>query len=110
MRGGVQTRRVTDDGWTFTATTWRWEARSDAWVFVSLPTQVSDEVAEASDGGAPRGWGAVRVEVRCGTTTGRTSVFPDAGKSCYVLPLKAAVRRAEAVGLEQDVTLHLRLL
>lgn len=106
----MQTRPVPDDGWTFSATTWRWAARSDSWVFVSLPQEVSDEVAERADGGAPRGWGAVRVEVRCGATTWRTSVFPDTARGCYVLPLKAAVRRAESVEVDQEVQLHVRLL
>ncbi len=99
-----------DEGWDFTATPWRWDARAESWVFVSLPQEVSDEVAERADDGAPRGWGAVRVEVRCGATTWRTSVFPDTARGCYVLPLKAAVRRAESVEVDQEVRLHVRLL
>jgi hypothetical protein len=101
---------VDDEGWGFTARPWRWDARSESWVFVSLPQGVSDEVAEHADGGAPRGFGSVRVEVRCGTTTWRTSVFPDTARGCYVLPLKAAVRRAESVEVDREVRLHLRLL
>lgn len=99
-----------DDGWSFAAAPWRWDARTDSWVFVSLPPAVSDEVAERADGGAPRGFGAVRVEVRCGATTWRTSVFPDTARGCYVLPLKAAVRRAESVEVDREVRFVLRLL
>lgn len=37
----------------------------------------------------------MRVAVRVGATSWRTSVFPDAASDCYVLPMKRAVRRAE---------------
>ena len=48
----------------------------------------------------------MRVEVTVGSTTWRTSVFPDKVRG-YVLPVKDAVRRAEeiAVGSAVEVTL-----
>ncbi len=95
----------------FEAELWRWDARSDAsWTFVSLPVEASEEVADAVAGGAPRGFGAVRVEVQVGLTTWRTSVFPDAGRGVYVLPVKRAVRRAQDWELGGTATVHLRVL
>ena len=47
----------------------------------------------------------MRVEVVCGSTTWRTSVFPDSGRGCYVLPLKKAVRTAEGIEVGRPVTL-----
>ena len=92
---------------TFTAEMWRWPAQ-DAWRFVSLPAEFSDEIRVTS--GPPRGFGSVRVEVTVGATTWRTSVFPDASRGTYVLPVKKAVRHAEDLDDGDDVTVTLRLL
>nr|WP_284288981.1 DUF1905 domain-containing protein [Angustibacter aerolatus] len=92
---------------TFRARIWPWEAQS-GWAFVSLPDDLSDEIAEAAV--PARGFGAVPVEVRAGTTVWRTSVFPDKGRGCYVLPLKQAVRRARGVDVGDDITLDLGVL
>ncbi|SDT30590.1 protein of unknown function [Friedmanniella luteola] len=95
----------------FDAELWRWEARTDAgWTFVSVPAEASEEIADALAGGTPRGFGAVRVEVQVGLTTWRTSVFPDAGRGVYVLPVKRAVRRAQDWELGGVATVHLRVL
>lgn len=81
----------------FDAPLWLWEARkADSWTFVSLPTDVADEVLDVA-GPAERGFGSLRVEVRIGTTVWRTSIFPDSKAGTYVLPVKKAVRRAEGV-------------
>lgn len=87
----------------FDAVLWQWQARSDHWTFVSLPAEVADDVLAVA-GPVARGFGSVRVEVTVGGTTWRTSIFPDATVGTYVLPIKKAVRRAEA--LETDDTLR----
>jgi hypothetical protein len=80
----------------FTAELWIWDARkSDSWTFVTVPAECSDELRETA--GPPNGFGSIRVEVRVGSSTWRTSVFPDKESGCYVLPVKAAVRRAEGL-------------
>lgn len=82
----------------FEAELWIWEARrADSWTFVSLPVEESEEIRELS-AGSRNGFGSVRVQVRVGATTWRTSIFPDGASGCYVLPVKRAVRKAE--GLE----------
>lgn len=94
---------------TFTAVPWRWEASTgpNGWVFASLPEDLSDAIAET---GRAAGFGSVRVEVTCGASTWRTSVFPDTGRGCYVLPLKKAVRTAEGIEVGAEVTLRLELV
>ena len=82
----------------FEAELWIWDARrDDSWTFVSLPAEASEEIRELS-AGPRRGFGSVPVQVSIGTSTWRTSVFPDSASGVYVLPVKRAVRRAE--GLE----------
>ncbi|MCC6498213.1 MAG: DUF1905 domain-containing protein [Propionibacteriaceae bacterium] len=92
--------------YTFTGTLWRAQAE-DAWRFVSLPVDVAEGIRLAS--GPPTAFGSVRVEVRIGSTSWRTSVFPDAGRGTYVLPVKKAVRRAEDLEDGDPVTVALRL-
>ncbi len=92
---------------TFTSVLWRWEAQ-DAWRFVTVPADLTEEIRVT--GGPPRGFGSVRVEVRVGSTTWRTSVFPDVRRDSYVLPVKRAVRDAEDLEDGDEVTVTLRVL
>ena len=91
----------------FDADLWVWDARAaDTWTFVSLPTDVADDVLDVA-GQTSRGFGSVRVAVTIGRTAWRTSLFPDGKAKTYVLPIKKAVRNAE--GLSAGVTAHVRL-
>lgn len=93
----------------FDAALWQWEARrSDAWTFVSLPTDVADDILDAVS--VRRGFGSVRVEASVGATTWRTSVFPSAEQRTFVLPVKRAVRRAEGVDVGDTLGVRLRVL
>ncbi len=87
-----------DATFEFEAQLWEWDARVEAsWVFVSVPEEIGDVIDEMA---LPRrGFGSVKVRVRCGTSEWRTSVFPDKGSGCYVLPLKKAVRVKEKIGI-----------
>lgn len=94
----------------FDAELWLWDARkTDSWTFLSLPTDVADEVLDVA---APvaRGFGSVRVEATMGGTTWRTSIFPDKRARTYVLPVKKPVRRAEGVAAGDVAHVRLRLV
>lgn len=92
----------------FDAPLWLWSARrTDAWTFVSLPTDLADEVLDLV-GDSTRGFGSVRVEVTVGGTTWRTSIFPST--DTYVLPVKKAVRRAENLEVGDPVRVRLVLV
>lgn len=91
----------------FSARLWRWEARTELWVFASLPADVSEEV-----GAVPRprsGFGAVPVRVTCGRSTWTTSIFPGDDET-YVLPVKKAVRTREGLDLGDLAEFTLELL
>jgi hypothetical protein len=45
-----------------------------------------------------------------GGTVWRTSVFPDKGSGCYVLPVRKAVRRAEALDVGGPVRVRLEVV
>ena len=92
---------------TFEAPLWRWQADS-AWHFVSLPEEVTDEIEDAAID--RRGFGSVRVEVTVGTTTWRTSIFPDTKRGTFVLPVKRQVRDREHLAEGDTVDLTVSVL
>ena len=79
----------------FTASLWLWKDDS-SWWFVTVPEAVSDEI-EHIHGASAGGFGSIKVEVTVGATTWRTSLFPSSEQRAYVLPMKKAVRTAEAL-------------
>lgn len=93
---------------SFTATLWEHEGPA-AWHFVSLPHDIADEIADGSEG-RTGGFGSVRVEVTIGDSRWRTSLFPDSRRGTYVLPVKRAVRTAEALADGSHAAVHLFLL
>lgn len=90
---------------TITGTVRRWSGES-AWYFLALPVDLADEIRAR----VPRsGFGSVRVTATLGATTWTTSVFPDSAGGTYVLPVKAAVRRAEGVDDGDPATVRLEV-
>lgn len=90
---------------SFTAPLWQWEARADSWWFVTVPADVSDDLADLPL--PPRGFGSIRVRVTVGSTTWQTSVFPSDRESGYVLPVKKAVRTKESLEADGPVAVTL---
>ncbi len=79
----------------FEATLWEWK-NNPAWVFLTVPEDVTELIAAQSATQPRRGFGSVRVKVTIGTTTWKTSVFPQTEDN-YVLPIKKAVRTKESL-------------
>jgi len=98
------------ESWTFDAELWTWDARRvDTWVFVSLPAEASERIRELT-GAHRRGFGSVRVRVTVGASSWKTSIFPDAGRGAYVLPIKRAIRTAEAVDVGDTAAVTVQLV
>lgn len=74
--------------------------------FVRVPEDESAEIDEVKTA-VTYGWGVIPVEVRMGSTTWTTSLFPKDGG--YLVPLRLDARRAEGVGLGDVVDLRLTL-
>lgn len=96
-------RRASEAGIAFTAVVWEWRGPAP-YYFVTVPEDESLDLQEL----APEisyGWGMVPVRVRIKDTEWETSLWPKDG--AYVVPLKDAVRRAEALEEGQEVTVEL---
>lgn len=92
--------------YSFTGKLWRWKGEAPAsWVFVTLPGDIAFEIkCQVAD---HRAWGSVAVEARIGATSWNTSLFPEKASGSYLLPVKAAVRRAENLGDGDEATIQL---
>jgi hypothetical protein len=94
----------------FDAELWTWDARrADSWTFVSLPAEASEEIRDLA-GGTRRGFGAVKVRVTVGGSSWTTSIFPDSARNSYALPVKRAVRKAEALDPGDITTVTVELI
>jgi hypothetical protein len=82
---------------------WYWRGPAP-YHFVTVPERECAQI----EGAAPSvtyGWGMIPVRAQLGDTEWTTSLWPKDG--AYIVPLKTAVRRAEAVELGDDVTVRL---
>lgn len=93
-------------GIEFTATVWKYPGASASWYFVTLTKAAKGAVDEAVP--KRRGWGQVPVETRIGSSTWRTSVFPDK-KLGYVLPVKASIRTKENIDEGDKVRVTMKI-
>lgn len=111
MRGVGAVRHsdgVDGQRYEFEADLWRWKAREDTWVFVRLPAYVSAEIRDRPR--PPAGFGSVKVAVTLGSSRWSTSIFPESADGCYVVPIKAAVRRREGLDTGDTVRIGIETL
>jgi len=90
--------------WTFTGEVIEWRGPAP-YLFVAMTPGESEDLKEAARGLIY--WGQVPVRVTIGRTEFTTALFPRDG--CYLVPVKAAVQRAEAIGEGATVEVAVRL-
>lgn len=73
--------------------------------FVAIPEDQSVDIKDVAKG--IEYWGQVPVTARIGTTHFGTALFPKDGR--YLLPLKAAVRSATGVAVDEIVAVEMRV-
>ncbi|WP_029112267.1 DUF1905 domain-containing protein [Mycobacterium sp. URHB0044] len=79
--------------WEFEAEVFQWRGPAP-YFFVATPAHV-DDFLHAHLGELTYGWGGIPAQVRVGDTEVTTSLMPKDG--VYLVPLKVALRRAEAI-------------
>ena len=91
------------EDFTVTTSLWRWQSATApaAWFFVTIAGDVADAIRLAAISGqwldGRKGFGSARVDVTIGATIWQTSVFPHKESGGWLLPVKAAVRKAEGL-------------
>jgi hypothetical protein len=84
---------------------WHWRGPAP-YHFITVPDDEAD-LLKAMEAQVSYGWGMIPVTASLGATTWTTSLWPKDG--AYVVPLKDAVRRAEAIEIGDAVTVRLRV-
>lgn len=90
---------------SFTGTVGFWKGPAP-WFYVTVPDPESAQI-ESVAAMVTYGWGVIPVTATVGDTTWATSLFPKDGS--YLVPLKAAVRTAEHIDLDDEVVVRLHL-
>jgi hypothetical protein len=91
---------------------WLWQGSAGApakgaWYFLTIDGPTAQAIrAHATNAAA---WGSVYVAVTIGTTAWRTSLFPSKAAGGWLLPIKAAVRKAEKIAEGDTVEAVLEL-
>jgi hypothetical protein len=93
-----------------TAKLWIWSSEREpaSWHFVTIDGEASEALHALAlmrrlEFGRKRGWGAMKAKVRIGDTEWETSIFPEKDSGGWLLPVKAAVRKAEGLAAGDDV-------
>lgn len=97
-----------------TATLWIWSSPEApaSWHFLTIDGEAAEAIRATAlmrrlEGGQRRGWGSIRVTATIGDTKWQTSVFPSKESGGYLLPVKAAVRKAEGLTADDEVKVQL---
>ncbi len=92
----------------FNAELWLYPGNG-AWVFVTLPLEVAEEIRLLTSSLQRRGFGSIKVTATVNAIPWSTSIFPDSKSKSYLLPIKKDVRKkADAsIGDRCDFTIRL---
>lgn len=89
----------------FAGPLWFWRGPAP-FHFVTVPAEQGAMIAMASEL-VTYGWGMIPVTARIGSTAWTTSLWPKDGG--YIVPVKAAVRTAEGVELDDVVPVRVTI-
>jgi hypothetical protein len=105
---------VSTETHTIRATLWLWttDKAPASWHFLTIDGEAGEAIHALAlmrrlENGRRRGWGSMKVSASIGDTVWDTSIFPATEVKGWLLPVKAAVRKAEGLvtGDEVEVTL-----
>jgi len=102
---------------THQARLWLWTSTKApaSWHFLTIDGDAgvaiaAHEAMQRLEMGKARGFGSVKVLARIGESCWNSSVFPGSARGGFLLPVKAAIRRAEDLAEGDDVVVRLQLL
>ncbi|MEW7006437.1 MULTISPECIES: DUF1905 domain-containing protein [unclassified Lentilitoribacter] len=75
-----------------------WRSSGGSWYFMTVPQEISQHISSFCVD-QKTSFGSVRVKVRVGETSWKTSLFPDKASGCYFLPIKADIRKREKLAV-----------
>jgi Domain of unknown function (DUF1905) len=93
---------------------WKSEKASASWHFLTIDGEAGEAIHALAlmrrlENGRRRGWGSMKVAATIGDTDWETSIFPANEAKGWLLPVKAAVRKAEGLVAGDEVTVTVTL-
>ena len=79
----------------FRAKLWKYQGKV-AWYFFTIPYEESVHI-KYHNAFRKKGWGSVPVLVKLAKSEWKTSVFPESKSGCYILPIKAEIRKVNGI-------------
>jgi Domain of unknown function (DUF1905) len=81
---------------------WTTDKAPASWHFITIDGEAGDAIKATSimrrlEGNRSRGFGSMKVTATIGGTSWATSIFPAKDVGGWMLPVKAAVRKAEGI-------------
>lgn len=93
----------------FHSTLFIWANEKSAWYFIPVPAEHNDALRFFA-GHEKRGWGAIKVQAQIGDSIWTTSIFPDKSRGCYLLPVKAEIRKRQKMDTETPAAVKLTII
>lgn len=89
---------------------WLWGYSEEApWHFVSVPKKETAQIKK-DFGKLSKGWRSLPIMAKVGEIEWKTSIFLDSRTDTYLLPLKAQVRRKEAIFQGEYINFSFKIL
>jgi hypothetical protein len=79
----------------FKAKVWLYTGQG-AWHFITLPKSLSQNIKVICFD-RKSAWGSIRVLAKIGSTSWKTSLFPDTKAGAYLMPIKLSVRKQQKI-------------
>lgn len=89
----------------FKAKVWKYEG-PNGWYFASVPHNLSKEIRKVHSD-SEEGWGRLKAEIIINQTSWRTSIWFDTKLDCFLVPIKADIRKKEGIADGSTVEIHL---
>lgn len=83
-----------------------WRDSGASWYFMTVPEDVSAHISSFCVD-QKTSFGSIRVKVKIGDTSWKTSLFPDKKSGCYYLPIKAGIRKREKLQAGPKIIVHI---
>ena len=91
----------------FKAQVWKYEG-PNGWYFVSVPQDLSKRIRSAHFE-SEEGWGRLKSEIKMNQSIWKTSIWFDTKLDCFLVPIKALVRKKEGISDGSHISISLKI-
>lgn len=91
----------------FSAMVWKYEG-PNGWYFASVPQDQSKEIRKLHQD-SEEGWGRLKSEIKINESMWKTSIWFDTKHDCFLVPIKASVRKKEGITDGSEVQVILKI-